>query len=118
MASPPAADSSAPIIQPLPTAPVIANAYAAIPAANNSEPRMSKVARDLPLPDGSAGKWTQANPNANKPNGTLIRKIDDQPGPASSNPPSEGPSAVPMADIVPSRPITLPVFSLATASLA
>ncbi|KAG0944890.1 hypothetical protein G6F31_014527 [Rhizopus arrhizus] len=79
---------------------------------------MSKVARDLPLPDGSAGKWNQANPNANKPNGTLIRKIDDQPGPASSNPPSEGPSAVPMADIVPSRPITLPVFSLATASLA
>ena len=38
------------------------------------------------------------------PSGTLTRKIARQPSPAISTPPSEGPSAVPTADIVPEQP--------------
>ena len=37
-----------------------------------------------------------------------------QPTPAINRPPSEGPSAVPMADTVPSRPMALPVLSWGT----
>ncbi|MNI57071.1 hypothetical protein D3C73_1121110 [compost metagenome] len=48
----------------------------------------------------------------------MIRKISGHPQPLISKPPKVGPSAVPTADIVPSNPITLPVFSLGTASLA
>ena len=46
----------------------------------------------------------------------LTRKIACQPGPAISAPPSDGPSAVPIADIVPSSPMALPVRSFATVS--
>ena len=50
------------------------------------------------------------------PSGTLTRKIARQPKPAISTPPSEGPSAVPTADIVPSSPMALPVLSFGTVS--
>ena len=50
------------------------------------------------------------------PSGTLMRKIVRHPSPAISTPPSEGPSVVPIADIVPSSPIALPVFSFGTVS--
>lgn len=51
------------------------------------------------------------------PNGTLIRKMAGQPSPAIRTPPSDGPSAVPIADMVPSSPMGLPVFSLEMVSL-
>jgi hypothetical protein len=38
------------------------------------------------------------------------------PSPAIRMPPSDGPSAVPIADIVPSSPMALPVFALGTVS--
>jgi hypothetical protein len=46
----------------------------------------------------------------------MARKRARQPAAAISMPPSEGPSAVPMADIVPSRPMALPVLALGTVS--
>ena len=50
------------------------------------------------------------------PSGTLTRKIARQPSPAIRMPPSDGPSAVPTADIVPSSPIALPVLAFGTIS--
>ena len=50
------------------------------------------------------------------PSGTLTRKIARQPSPAISRPPSDGPSAVPIADIVPSSPMALPVLAFGTVS--
>ena len=46
------------------------------------------------------------------PSGTLTRKIIRQPSPAINRPPSDGPSVVPIADIVPSSPMALPVLCL------
>jgi hypothetical protein len=50
------------------------------------------------------------------PSGTMMRKIARQPYPAIRMPPSDGPSAVPIADIVPSKPMALPVFSFGMVS--
>ncbi len=50
------------------------------------------------------------------PSGTLTKKIARQPSPAISRPPSEGPRAVPIADIVPSSPMALPVLAFGTVS--
>ena len=50
------------------------------------------------------------------PSGTLTRKMARQPSPAINTPPSDGPSAVPIADIVPSSPMALPVFAFGTVS--
>ena len=50
------------------------------------------------------------------PSGTLTRKIARQPSPAIRTPPSDGPSAVPIADIVPSSPMALPVLAFGTVS--
>ena len=46
----------------------------------------------------------------------MTRKIACQPSAEISTPPSDGPSAVPIADTVPSRPIALPVRSFGTVS--
>ncbi len=46
----------------------------------------------------------------------MTRKIARQPYPAISTPPSDGPSAVPIADIVPSSPMALPVLACGTVS--
>ena len=43
------------------------------------------------------------------PAGTVTRKIARQPSRGDQQPPSDGPSAVPIADIVPSRPMARPV---------
>lgn len=48
------------------------------------------------------------------PTGTFARKTARQPNAAISTPPSDGPSAVPSADIVPSSPIALPSCSRGT----
>ncbi|MOA19801.1 hypothetical protein D3C78_1402060 [compost metagenome] len=45
-----------------------------------------------------------------------MKKIQRQPNPSMSTPPSAGPIAVPMADRVPSSPMALPVLPLATVS--
>ncbi|MCY1532382.1 hypothetical protein D9M68_676560 [compost metagenome] len=45
-----------------------------------------------------------------------MRKMARQPNPAIRTPPSDGPRAVPFADIVPSNPMALPVFAFATVS--
>ena len=58
-----------------------------------------------------AGKVRYARSKARMPSGTLTRKIARQPRPAIRTPPSDGPSAVPIADIVPSSPMALPVLS-------
>ena len=50
------------------------------------------------------------------PSGTLTRKMARQPKPEISKPPRDGPSAVPIADIVPSRPMALPVLPFGTVS--
>ena len=50
------------------------------------------------------------------PSGTLTRKIARQPSPAIRTPPSDGPRAVPIADIVPSSPMALPVLAFGTVS--
>ena len=50
------------------------------------------------------------------PSGTLTRKIARHPSPAIRRPPSEGPSAVPVADIVPSSPMARPVSAFGTVS--
>ncbi len=50
------------------------------------------------------------------PSAAVTRKIARQPGPAISPPPSDGPSAVPMAETVPSSPMALPVLSFGTVS--
>jgi hypothetical protein len=46
----------------------------------------------------------------------LTRKIVRQPRPAIRTPPSEGPRAVPIADIAPSSPMALPVLAFGTVS--
>ena len=50
------------------------------------------------------------------PSAQLTKKIAGQPSPAISKPPSVGPSAVPIADIVPSSPMALPVCAFGTVS--
>jgi len=46
----------------------------------------------------------------------LTKKIVCQPNPEISTPPNEGPSVVPIADIVPSKPMALPVCAFGTVS--
>ena len=50
------------------------------------------------------------------PGGAMTRNMARHPGPAISSPPSDGPSAVPMADMVASMPMALPVLAFATDS--
>ena len=60
------------------------------------------------------GRDRRARTKARMPSGTLTKNIARQLAPAISRPPSDGPRAVPSADIVPSNPMALPVRALGT----
>ncbi|MNS80513.1 hypothetical protein D3C72_1141940 [compost metagenome] len=80
-------------------------------------PSASKSGRVEVISWRSTGKKRHASPIAKTPKGRFNRKIPCQPTWAINTPPSVGPSEVPIADIVPSTPIALPIFSLGTAPL-
>jgi hypothetical protein len=65
--------------------------------------------------DPRADSDARANHPA-RPSGRLTRKSAGQPQAAISAPPRLGPSAVPIADIVPSSPMARPVLALGTTS--
>ncbi len=94
----------------------MARAYAASVRASSSVPTWSNPARPLLGSRRSAGRWRYASSSVTTPSGTLTRNIARQPNPEISAPPSDGPSAVPIADIVPSSPIAPPVLSFGTVS--
>jgi hypothetical protein len=79
-------------------------------------PVVSKPVRSPFATRRSAGRNRCAITRAAAPSGRLTRKIARQPIHAIRRPPSEGPSAVPTADIVPRSPIAAPVLSFATVS--
>lgn len=64
----------------------------------------------------SAGKVRRASRKFAIPSGTFTRNIIRQPAPAMSSPPIDGPSVVPIADIVPRSPIALPMRPFGTVS--
>ncbi|MDT4856514.1 hypothetical protein FQZ97_909070 [compost metagenome] len=64
----------------------------------------------------STGRKRRTSSTARMPSGTLMRNMSCQPNPAIRAPPSDGPSAVPTADMVPSKPMALPARALGTES--
>ena len=93
----------------------MARAYTASVSASSSVPFQSK-----PAPSDrvalSPGRVRYARRKVSTPSGTLTRKIARQPKLEMRIPPSDGPRAVPTADIVPSSPMALPVFAFGTVS--
>ncbi len=77
-------------------------------------PAQSKPTGCGPSACGSCGRKRAASRRAANPNGTATKKVDRHPSPAMSSPPSDGPRAVPMADMVPIRPMAPPIRSLGT----
>ncbi len=67
-------------------------------------------------PVASDGNRARPTTRVMPPMAAMTAKTAGQPKPAINAPPSEGPSAVPTADTVPSSPIALPVRSFGTRS--